>query len=92
MIYCGSDPKGGARPQADQALVNHARCAVDGPSGFDPSRKTWTLDDAVAMCCAVEQVCPPFGCHVALTGGTLYKDGGRVRDGSGDSRRDFNAD
>jgi hypothetical protein len=25
----------------------------------------------------VEAICPPFGCHVALTGGTLYKDGPR---------------
>ena len=38
---------------------------------------TWTLNDAVALCCAIEQVCPPHGCHVALTGGTLYKDGPR---------------
>ena len=37
----------------------------------------WTLDEAVSVCRAVEAVCPPFGCHVALTGGTLYKDGSR---------------
>lgn len=29
------------------------------------------------MCRAIEAVCPPFGCHVALTGGTLYRDGAR---------------
>jgi hypothetical protein len=37
----------------------------------------WALDEAVAVCRAIEAVCPPFGCHVALTGGTLYKDGRR---------------
>lgn len=37
----------------------------------------WTLSDAVALCREVEKICPPFGCHVALTGGCLYKDGGR---------------
>lgn len=37
----------------------------------------WTLEQAVEVCRAVEAVCPPFGCHVALTGGTLYKDGAR---------------
>jgi hypothetical protein len=38
---------------------------------------TWTLEEAVALCCAVEEVCPLYGCHVALTGGTLYKRGKR---------------
>lgn len=37
----------------------------------------WTLEDAAAVCRQVEAICPPFGCHVALTGGTLYKDGPR---------------
>lgn len=37
----------------------------------------WTLEEAVAVCRQVEAICPPFGCHVALTGGTLYKDGSR---------------
>lgn len=37
----------------------------------------WTLSDAVALCREVEKICPVFGCHVALTGGCLYKDGGR---------------
>jgi hypothetical protein len=50
---------------------------VSAHAGNDPGRKTWTLDEAVAVCCAIEEVCPPFGCHVALTGGTLYKRGAR---------------
>lgn len=37
----------------------------------------WTLQEAVELCRKIESVCPPFGCHVALTGGTLYKDGAR---------------
>lgn len=37
----------------------------------------WTLSQAVALARIVEQVCPAYGCHVALTGGTLYKDGDR---------------
>jgi len=37
----------------------------------------WTQSQAVELCCAIEAVCPAFGCHVALTGGTLYKAGER---------------
>lgn len=50
-----------------------------GPSGFDPSRDDtrWSLEEAVTLCREVEQICPGYGCHVALTGGTLYKDGYR---------------
>lgn len=32
---------------------------------------------AVVLCRAIEAVAPEFGCHVALTGGCLYKDGDR---------------
>lgn len=38
---------------------------------------TWTQTEAVAMCVAIEAICPAFGCHVALTGGLLYKSGPR---------------
>ena len=37
----------------------------------------WTQADAIALCREVELICPDFGCHVALTGGCLYKDGSR---------------
>lgn len=37
----------------------------------------WTQEEAIALCRAVEKVCPAYGCHVALTGGCLYKDGVR---------------
>jgi hypothetical protein len=38
---------------------------------------TWNLNELVALCKAVEAVCVPAGCHVAMTGGCLYKDGER---------------
>lgn len=37
----------------------------------------WTQEEAIALCRKVEEICPKFGCHVALTGGSLYKDGFR---------------
>jgi len=37
----------------------------------------WTQSEAIALCVKIESVCPAFGCHVALTGGALYKDGER---------------
>lgn len=38
---------------------------------------TWTLTEAVELCTKIEEYCPSYGCHVALTGGTLYKSGPR---------------
>lgn len=37
----------------------------------------WTLESALPVVKLVEAVAPDFGCHVALTGGVLYKDGFR---------------
>jgi hypothetical protein len=37
----------------------------------------WTQDEAIALCITIEAICPAYGCHVALTGGCLYKDGPR---------------
>jgi hypothetical protein len=37
----------------------------------------WTQSEAIALCVKVEAICPAFGCHVALTGGLLYKQGPR---------------
>lgn len=37
----------------------------------------WTQAEAIALCREVEAICPAYGCHVALTGGCLYKDGER---------------
>ena len=38
---------------------------------------SWTHDEAVLMAVRIEQIAPNFDCHVALTGGTLYKCGPR---------------
>lgn len=38
---------------------------------------SWTQAEAIDLCRRVEAVCPLAGCHVALTGGCLYKDGER---------------
>ena len=38
---------------------------------------TWTQPEAIALCVSVEGICPAYGCHVALTGGLLYKNGNR---------------
>lgn len=35
----------------------------------------WSQADAIALCIRIEAVCPDCGCHVALTGGTLYNTG-----------------
>lgn len=37
----------------------------------------WTQAQAIELCRQIEAICPPFGCHVALTGGCLYRDGER---------------
>lgn len=37
----------------------------------------WTQTDAVGFATDVEAIAPQFGCHVALTGGCLYKAGSR---------------
>lgn len=39
--------------------------------------KFWKQADAIKMCRLLESVAPAYGCHVALTGGCLYKDGPR---------------
>ena len=39
--------------------------------------KTWNQKDAIEFCINVENYLRPKGLHVALTGGTLYKEGER---------------
>ncbi len=39
--------------------------------------RMWTRDQAIELCRAIEDICPEFGCHVALTGGILYRSGDR---------------
>lgn len=51
--------------------------AKSSVEGICLARPSWEQADAIALCVAVEAICPEFGCHVALTGGCLYKDGPR---------------
>ena len=37
----------------------------------------WTQEQAVDLCRKIEVIAPKYGCHVALTGGTLYHYGER---------------
>lgn len=37
----------------------------------------WTRCEAIELCRQIEMYCPKFGCHVALTGGLLYREGER---------------
>lgn len=54
-----------------------------GPSIFDKKMSAvsaagkWNQQEAIGLCILVEAICPAFGCHVALTGGLLYKQGPR---------------
>lgn len=38
---------------------------------------TWTQRQAIDLCIQLEAFAPQYGCHVALTGGCLYKNGPR---------------
>lgn len=37
----------------------------------------WNRAEGISLCVAIESIAPQFGCHVALTGGLLYKPGAR---------------
>lgn len=37
----------------------------------------WTQQQAIALCKSIEAICPEYGCHVAMTGGCLYKESPR---------------
>lgn len=38
---------------------------------------TWNLQEALDLVPLIEAIAPRFGCHVAITGGVLYKIGER---------------
>ena len=38
---------------------------------------SWNQVEAIKLCKSIEQLCPEYGYHVALTGGCLYKEGER---------------
>lgn len=37
----------------------------------------WSLEEAIVLIKNIEAICPQYNCHVALTGGLLYKEGRR---------------
>lgn len=37
----------------------------------------WTQAEGIALCKQIESIAPDYNCHVALTGGLLYKEGAR---------------
>lgn len=41
------------------------------------SKQMWQQCEALDLVRRIEAICPKYGCHVALTGGLLYKDGPR---------------
>jgi hypothetical protein len=45
--------------------------------GWKEDELSWVREEAIELCKLVEIVCVGCGCHVALTGGLLYKDGPR---------------
>ena len=53
----------------------------DAQSGLSPAPLLgdgqWSQTEAIELCVKVEAICPKYGCHVALTGGLLYKQGKR---------------
>ena len=40
--------------------------------------RAWTQQEAIELCILIESKAPEHGCHVALTGGLLYKAGART--------------
>ena len=68
------------RRQMQESVSQAARSAaieILKPAITKNSANGWTLQSAAAFCRIVEGICPEYGCHVALTGGSLYKDGER---------------
>lgn len=47
------------------------------PAAIVNPQSMWTPSEAFELCKLIEASCPQFGCHVALTGGLLYRDGQR---------------
>jgi hypothetical protein len=73
-------------------MLNFAKAApalISAPTDFDllpPSADfdlietapaPWAQSEAIDLCRRIEEIAPTCGAHVALTGGTLYKDGPR---------------
>ena len=44
---------------------------------YDNDDELWTQERAIELCRTLEPIAADHGCHVALTGGCLYRDGPR---------------
>ena len=65
-------------PMGLQGPLLNSVCASPGRSldldaALTAAGGGWSQTEAVYVCMALEAIAPPFGCHVALTGGCLYK-------------------
>ena len=60
-----------------ETLTENPQRPTDVASGAVLGCGKWTQAEAIDLCVKVEAICPKFGCHVALTGGLLYKQGER---------------
>jgi hypothetical protein len=63
------------------AVHNGGACPYQDPYEHPDNKLTpkqqWTQQEAIALCKLIEAIAPTYGAHVALTGGTLYKEGRR---------------
>lgn len=66
-----------ATPSAQPSAAVDFADLIDPPEAPPAPPTPWTQAEAIELCRLIEAVCPTFGCHVALTGGCLYKDGER---------------
>lgn len=64
-------------PPSEPITPQTLSCGFPPGSGAGASSSNWTQAEALELCRKIELVCPQFGCHVALTGGLLYKKGER---------------
>lgn len=72
-------PKCGGAAEYNDTLSEEAQgvndeLEIEQPKTVDT---TWTRAEAVLLAIEAEAVAPEFGCHVALTGGCLYRAGKR---------------
>lgn len=58
-------------------MIERRTAAHRAANYVETKMSTWTQTEAIKLCVLVENICPHYGCHVALTGGLLYKHGAR---------------
>lgn len=61
---------------APPKTTEHRGCC-DAAEGTNDRPPKWTQAQAIELCRKIEAFAPRYGCHVALTGGTLYHFGER---------------